>query len=54
MNLQKEYDKINFYFRKTTENFDLLDWNGKNLNVFFKDKIIEKYSKKDLMSLEIL
>ena len=54
MKLQNEYEKIQRYFKNTTEEFDFLEWDGKVLNVFFKKNVIEKYSKKDLRNLNIL
>ena len=57
MNCQKiqlEYDKIYFYFKTTCEPFDFLEWNGKILHVWSKDRIIEIYKYKDLVALNIL
>lgn len=57
MNCQKiqlEYDKIYSYFKTTCEQFDLLEWDGKILDVWNNDKIIEIYKYKDLKILNIL
>ncbi|MDO8555247.1 MAG: hypothetical protein Q7R75_01635 [bacterium] len=56
MNYQKaqlEYDKIYSYFKTTCEPFDLLEWNGKILNIWSNDKIIEIYKYKDLKEFNI-
>ena len=50
---QSQYDKTYSYFRTTTELFDFLEWNGKILNVWNNDKIIEIYRHKDLETLNI-
>lgn len=47
--LQIQYDKIYAFFKKTNENFDFLNWDGKSLYVWENNKIIEKYSLKDLL-----
>ncbi|MEK7115265.1 MAG: hypothetical protein AAB847_02815 [Patescibacteria group bacterium] len=49
--LQIQYDKIYSYFRTTTEPFNFLEWDGKVLQVWNKETIIERYSLKDLKSL---
>lgn len=46
--IQIQYDQINSYFKSTTEPFDSLEWTGKILEVWNKNKIIEKYRLKDL------
>lgn len=46
--LQTEYDKIYAYFKKTCEPFDLLDWDGKILNVWNNNKLVEVYKYSDL------
>ena len=51
--LQTQYDRIYSYFRTTTEPFDLLEWDGKILNVWSGDNIIEVYKYKDLRALII-
>jgi len=56
MNYQKiqlEYNKIYSYFKTTCEPFDLLEWNGKILNVWNNDKIIEIYKYQELKALYI-
>jgi hypothetical protein len=56
MNCQKiqfEYDKIYSYFRTTCEPFNFLDWNGKILNVWSDNQIVEVYKYKDLKALNI-
>jgi hypothetical protein len=49
--IQLQYDKIYSYFRCTTEPFDFLEWDGKNLVVWNKAEIIEQYSLKELAKL---
>ena len=49
--LQTQYDKIYSYFRTTIEPFDLLEWDGKFLNVWDGDNIIESYKYEDLRAL---
>lgn len=51
--IQLEYEKIYSYFRTTCEQFDLLEWDGKILNVWRKDKIVETYNYNDLKMLNI-
>ena len=46
--LQIQDDKIYSYFRTTTEPFDSLEWDGKVLEVWDKDKVVETYRYKDL------
>ena len=52
--LQEEYDKIYSFFKQTTDPFDELDWDGKELNVLLDNEIIETYSKDDIKDLNIL
>jgi len=49
--IQSQYDKIYSYFKSTTEPFDSLEWDGKNLVVWHKSEIIEQYSSKKLAKL---
>jgi hypothetical protein len=51
MKLQKDYDLIYSFFKTTTEPFDDLEWDGKTLNVWLNEKIIERYTYKDLIEL---
>ncbi|MBI3255815.1 MAG: hypothetical protein HYZ63_02490 [Candidatus Andersenbacteria bacterium] len=46
--LQSQYDKIYSYFKTTTEPFDSLDWDGKLLQVWSEEVMIEVYRLKDL------
>ena len=46
--LQSQYDKIYSYFKTTCEPFDFLEWDGKILQVWQDDIIIEMYNLKDL------
>jgi hypothetical protein len=43
--------KIYSYFKSTTEPFNFLEWDGKNLVVWNKSEIIEQYSSKKLAKL---
>lgn len=51
MDLQEQYDKIYSFFKTTTEPFDDLNWDGKDLIIILADEIIEKYSKNDLIKI---
>jgi len=51
--IQSQYDKIYSYFKTTCEPFDLLEWNGKTLNVWSNDRIVEIYQYEDLDALNI-
>ena len=53
MIIQEQYDKIYSYFKQTTEPFDELEWDGKQLIVWFNNDIIEKYSLIDLKKMII-
>jgi len=46
--LQSQYDKIYSYFRNTCESFDSLEWDGKILQVWKDDIVVEMYRLKDL------
>jgi len=46
--LQSQYDRIYSYFRTTCEPFDSLEWDGKILNVWNNDDIIEIYKYRDM------
>ena len=46
--LQLQYEKIQYFFKTTTEPFDFLEWDGKVLNVWFRDAVVEKYEYKEL------
>ncbi|MBU1164569.1 hypothetical protein KKA15_03335 [Patescibacteria group bacterium] len=51
--LQRQYNEIYAHFKTTTEPFDLLEWDGRMLNVWNKNKLIEKYSLNDLKNANI-
>lgn len=51
--IQLQYDKIYSYFKTTCEVFDLLEWNGNLLYVWYDDKIIETYQYEDLKAFNI-
>lgn len=51
VDLQQEYDLIYSFFKTTTEPFDKLEWDGKSLNVCNNQKIVERYSFRDLKEL---
>ena len=53
MNIQEEYDIIYSIFKHTSEPFDILDWNGNEVNIFFDNELIESYSKEDISELKI-
>ena len=53
MKIQKEYDKIYSFFKTTTKPYDDLDWNGKILNLWLKDNLIETYSYDDLKEIGV-
>ena len=52
--IQSQYNKIYSYFKTTTEIFDFLDWDGKFLEVWYKNSILEKYSVEDLVEIGVL
>lgn len=49
MNLQRQYDAIYRYFKTTAEPYDELEWDGKTLQIWLDDKIIETYAREDLV-----
>ncbi len=51
MNLQTQYDLIYSFFKKTTEPFDYLDWNGRILDVWLNEEKIETYTYSDLKQI---
>lgn len=46
--LQFQYDRIYSYFKTTTEPFDFLDWDGKILQVWNDDAMVEEYCLENL------
>jgi len=48
ISLQSQYDRIYSYFRTTCEPFDLLEWDGRVLQVWNEDVLIEEYHLKDI------
>jgi hypothetical protein len=48
---QQQYYLIYSYFKTTTEPFDLIEWDGKELLVILDDKIIENYTFEDINEL---
>lgn len=51
--IQSEYEKIYSYFKTTAEPFDFLEWDGKVLNIWSSEKIVEVYKYKDLRAFGI-
>ena len=49
--LQHQYDLIYSYFKTTTESFDYIDWDGKELLLFQNGNLIERYCYNDLKEL---
>ncbi len=49
--LQRQYDLIQQYFKTTTEPYDNLEWDGKNLYACLSGKMIETYTYSDLANL---
>lgn len=49
--IQHQYDLIRQYFKDTTEPYDDLEWDGKNLDVILKDSVIESYTLSDLSEI---
>lgn len=47
-NLQSQDDKIYSYFRTTCEPFDYLEWDGKTLQVWDGNTIVEVYRRKEI------
>jgi len=54
MNLQEEYDKIYSFFKKTTEPYDNLEWDGNELNVILNNVVIETFSRENLIKLRLI
>ena len=53
--IQKDLDKITRFFHYTCDiDYDNWDYNGKELLVFYKNKIIERYKRKDLKEAQII
>lgn len=48
MKLQRHGDLIRMAFKVTTEPFDGLNWDGEELLVFLRGKVIEFYTYRDL------
>ena len=48
---QAQYDAIYSFFRTTTEPYDDLDWDGRELLVWLGLEVIERYSLEDLRKL---
>jgi len=46
--LQFQDDKIHSYFKTTTEPFDFLEWDGKILQVWNGNAVVEIYCLKDV------
>lgn len=49
--LQGQYDKIYSYFKTTIEPFDLLEWDGKTLEVLLEGGTIEIYDYKIVQAI---
>jgi len=49
--MQKQLDLITRFLHFTTEPFDEWDWDGIELLIFLKRKIIERYSFEDLKNI---
>lgn len=47
-----ELDKVERFLKKSTEDYD--DFDGEELVVFLNDKVIERYSRLDLIESWIL
>ena len=52
--LQTEYDQIYSWIESSSEAFDDINWDGKNLSVILEDTTIETYSRKTLTDLKII
>lgn len=46
--LQKRLELIQSWLKTTSEPFDDWDWDGETLTIWLNDKLIEKYTNKDL------
>lgn len=46
--LEKKLNLIQSWLKTTSEPFDAWDWDGKILTIWLNDKLIEKYTNKDL------
>ena len=54
MQIEKEYNKIYRYFKNTLPAFSTLDWDGDELLVVFNDRVIERYTREDLIEIGVL
>jgi len=48
LKLQSQDDRIYSYFKTTTEPFDFLEWDGKILQVWNKNAVVEVYRLKEM------
>ena len=51
MDTQNHLELIARFLHYTNEPFDKWDWDGKELIIFFDNKIIERYSFNDLLTI---
>lgn len=49
MNNQEILNKISFWLARTTEYFDEWNWDGRELLIYLKGKVIERYSYRDVI-----
>lgn len=48
---EKQFNTIDYYFRKTSEPYDDWDWDGKELTIWYDGQVIERYSYQDLSKI---
>lgn len=49
--LQHQYDKIYSFFKTTCEPFDFLEWDGRLLQIWQEEVVVERYYFKDLQKI---
>jgi hypothetical protein len=49
--VQQQWDMIQHMFRKTSEPYDNLEWDGKTLEVWLRGRKIETYKVSDLSEI---
>jgi hypothetical protein len=52
--LQAEDNMISSFLKLSTEPYDDWEWDGKELNVILRNRIIERYSREDLIGCGII
>lgn len=48
---ERQLEAIDRYFRKTCEPYDDWEWDGEEVHIFLKQRIIERYDYKCLVAI---